>query len=60
MEKTWTVKMIVENEKGEEITTYKYINVANLEEIDKISNIQYLTNRMLGDLIREMKREGWL
>jgi len=60
MNKTYTITLKIENEKGEILSTYKHIGVTETLMTIKEKNFDSVTMRMLSDLIQRMKDKKWL
>lgn len=60
MNKTYTVTIKVENEKGETLSTYKHVAVADTLTTIAEKNLSSVVIRMLSDIIQRMKDKKWL
>ena len=60
MDKTWTISIIIENEKQELIENKKYVNVDGLIPTILQTNLSDIVRRMFSDILQRMKEKKWL
>ena len=61
MDRTWTIRIEVENEEGEILTDYKYVGVDSVPKFaHRYDNLMYIVIKMFQLILDKIKDKGWL
>ena len=61
MDRTWTIRIEVENEEGEILTDHKHVGVDAIPKFaHRYDNLMYIVIKMFQLILDKIKDKGWL